>query len=169
MVIYRGLLKRYKNDNIDSSELYITQKGVENFNATLLPENTLVFVVRSGILKRTVPISMTKVKATINQDLKSWRLVFPEMAEFLRVNVKGNEKRILREVIKKGMTVESFDFDRFKSYPIPLPPLAEQDAIVELVDKLMAMIGELEKQVTERKEQSEMLMQSVLREAFEKN
>lgn len=34
------------------------------------------------------------------------------------------------------------------------------------VDKLMAMIDQLEKQVSERKDQSEMLMQSVLREAF---
>lgn len=51
---------------------------------------------------------------------------------------------------------------------VSLSPLAEQQAIVERVDKLMAMIGELEKQVSERKEQSEMLMQSVLREAFAK-
>jgi restriction endonuclease S subunit len=50
---------------------------------------------------------------------------------------------------------------------IPLPPLAEQRAIVERVGKLMAMIDELEKQVTERKDKSERLMQSVLREAFE--
>ncbi len=48
----------------------------------------------------------------------------------------------------------------------PLPPLAEQQAIVERVDKLIAMIDALEKQVSERKEQSKMLMQSVLREAF---
>lgn len=50
---------------------------------------------------------------------------------------------------------------------VPLPPLAEQKAIVERVDKLMAMINALEKQVTERKDKSERLMQSVLREAFE--
>lgn len=48
----------------------------------------------------------------------------------------------------------------------PIPPLAEQKAIVERVEKLMAMIDELEKQVTERKDQSDKLMQSVLREAF---
>ena len=52
--------------------------------------------------------------------------------------------------------------------PVPFPSLAEQRAIVERVDKIMAMIDELEKQVSERKEQSEMLMQSVLREAFTK-
>ncbi len=47
-----------------------------------------------------------------------------------------------------------------------LPSLAEQQAIVERMDKLMTMIDELEKQVTERKDKSERLMQSVLREAF---
>lgn len=53
-------------------------------------------------------------------------------------------------------------------YPtiIGFPSIAEQKAIVERVDNLMAMIDDLEKQVTERKTQSEMLMQSVLREAF---
>ena len=50
--------------------------------------------------------------------------------------------------------------------PVPFPSLAEQRAIVERVDKLISRIDELEKQVSERKEQSEMLMQSVLREAF---
>ncbi|MBP7583464.1 MAG: restriction endonuclease subunit S [Spirochaetes bacterium] len=49
----------------------------------------------------------------------------------------------------------------------PLPPLAEQKAIVERVDRLMAMVDELEAQVKERKELAEKLMQSVLREAFE--
>ncbi|TVM00851.1 MAG: hypothetical protein CV087_12655 [Candidatus Brocadia sp. WS118] len=56
--------------------------------------------------------------------------------------------------------------DYFSNALFPLAPLAEQQAIVERVDKLMSMIDELEKQVSERKEQSEMLMQSVLREAF---
>lgn len=49
----------------------------------------------------------------------------------------------------------------------PTPPLAEQKAIVERVEKLLFMVDELEKQVSERKEQSEQFMQAVLREAFE--
>lgn len=50
---------------------------------------------------------------------------------------------------------------------IPVPPHAEQKAIVERVEKLLSMVNELENQVSERKEQSEQLMQAVLREAFE--
>ena len=46
------------------------------------------------------------------------------------------------------------------------PPLSEQQAIVSRVEKLLAIIDELEKQVARRKEHAEQLMQSVLREAF---
>ncbi|ACD95135.1 restriction endonuclease subunit S [Trichlorobacter lovleyi] len=56
---------------------------------------------------------------------------------------------------------------KLRDYFFPLPPLAEQQAIVARVDSLMATIDELEKQVAERKEQAQLLMQTVLREAFD--
>lgn len=65
-----------------------------------------------------------------------------------------------------GQTMDNLNQILLRKLPIGLPPLSEQQAIVERVDKLMAMIEELEKQVSERKELSEMLMQSVIREAF---
>lgn len=49
---------------------------------------------------------------------------------------------------------------------IPLAPLAEQSAIVEKVNNLLPRIIELEKKLLDCKKTSEMLMQSVLREAF---
>jgi len=48
----------------------------------------------------------------------------------------------------------------------PLPPLAEQHAIVERVDSLMAAVNTLEQQVKERKIYAEQLMQAVLKKAF---
>jgi type I restriction enzyme S subunit len=52
---------------------------------------------------------------------------------------------------------------------VPLAPANEQKAIVEKVTKIMFLIDQLEKQIAERKELSEMLVQAVLREAFEAN
>ncbi|MFA5323398.1 MAG: restriction endonuclease subunit S [Smithella sp.] len=66
-----------------------------------------------------------------------------------------------------GQTMDVISIKILNRVIFPLPPLAEQQAIFERVDKLMTMIDELEKQVTERKDKSERLMQSVLREAFE--
>jgi type I restriction enzyme, S subunit len=54
-----------------------------------------------------------------------------------------------------------------KNWIIPLPPLAEQKAIVEKCDRLMNIIDQLEQQIKHRKQLAEDLMQTVLREAFE--
>lgn len=67
--------------------------------------------------------------------------------------------------IKDGL-IPGISREDIQSKYFPLPPLPEQQAIVERVNEIMAMIDELEKQVAERKDKSERLMQSVLREAF---
>jgi type I restriction enzyme S subunit len=56
---------------------------------------------------------------------------------------------------------------KLRSFPFPLPPLAEQKAIVEKCDRLMNIIDQLEQQIKHRKQLAEDLMQTVLREAFE--
>jgi type I restriction enzyme S subunit len=68
---------------------------------------------------------------------------------------------------RKGMGITNLSAKSLSSIIFPLPPLAEQKAIVDRVENLLSMVDELEKQVSERKEQSEQLMQAVLREAFE--
>ncbi|MTJ09402.1 MULTISPECIES: restriction endonuclease subunit S [unclassified Anabaena] len=55
---------------------------------------------------------------------------------------------------------------KLRSFCFPLPPHAEQKAIVEKVDYLMKIIDQLEAQIKHRKQLAEDLMQTVLREAF---
>lgn len=78
-----------------------------------------------------------------------------EIRSYFRAKAKGSQQTMPK--INQGIVLHTL---------IPLPPLAEQHAIVERVNKIMAVIDELEKQVAERKDKSERLMQSVLREAF---
>ena len=66
-----------------------------------------------------------------------------------------------------GQTMDNLNQKLLIKIPIGLPPLAEQSSIVSRVNHLLALVSDLEKQVAERKNQSEELMQSVLREAFE--
>jgi len=69
--------------------------------------------------------------------------------------------------ISSGGSAGNFNLGRIRSFPIPLPPLLEQKAIVEKVDKLFTICDNLEKEISENKINSEQLMQAVLKEAFE--
>lgn len=51
--------------------------------------------------------------------------------------------------------------------PIPLPPLEEQKAIVEKVEILMEKCRDLEEEISQSEQHAQMLMQAVLKEAFE--
>jgi len=55
---------------------------------------------------------------------------------------------------------------KLRYYLFPLPSIAEQMVIVKKSRNLLFILEKLEKQVSEREDLSEMLMQSVLREAF---
>ena len=60
----------------------------------------------------------------------------------------------------------NYNGTKLKTTILPLPPLAEQNRIVEKVDRLMAICDELEKSIAISKKNSELLMQAVLNQAF---
>ena len=85
---------------------------------------------------------------------------------FLFYFLKSKSSWFLAEAAR-GQGQPNLNTDIIGNTIIALPPTSEQQIITDRVEKLLSMVDELEKQVSERKEQSEQLMQAVLREAFE--
>ena len=129
--------KDMKKKYISTSELMITEQGAQDM--TIYPENTVLFVVRSGILRRLFPVAILKDKGTINQDLKAIVLYIHDMYEYVYYLLKGFEKTILFQYTKDGTTVNNIVFDSMLSMPIPLPPLAEQKRIVAKLEELLPL------------------------------
>ncbi len=103
------------------------------------------------------PDLMMKIRIVKPLSIKLFQMFLssPEVRSYFRAKAKGAQQTMPK--INQGVVINTL---------IPLPPLSEQLDIVERVENMMIMVDELEKQVSERKEKSEMLMQSVLREAF---
>lgn len=157
--------KDIKADELFSSELTISEKGLVETRLKLYPAGCLFVVVRSGILKRTLPVAINRIAATVNQDLKVFQSKTELDIRFIQLALKGLERIILTEYVKTGTTVQSLKFDEFESMPIPLPPLEEQKRIVAKADELMALCDALEAQHQAR-EQSRLSLSRAALAAF---
>lgn len=88
--------------------MHITMLGVENSSANYCEEPAVLFVMRSGILRRVFPVCMVKRPFTVNQDLKA---CVPDgiLQEYLYWYCTGYEKDIRDNCMKSGTTVESVE------------------------------------------------------------
>lgn len=90
--------------------------------------------------------------------------------EFIYLVVKGPLFLKIGESKMTGTAGQKrIPLDFFKNWILAFPPLEEQQAIVEKVESLMEKCRSLEEEISQSEQQAQMLMQAVLKEAFEKN
>lgn len=76
------------------------------------------------------------------------------------------EKNLIEN--KSTMSYPVFGMGKARNMPIPLPPLSEQNRIVQKLDELMQYCNELEASIKQSESQNSTLLQQVLREALRK-
>lgn len=125
--------KDMKTDYIVTTEDYVTNKGLINSSSNLIESNTLLMVVRSGILQRTIPVAISKVGLTINQDMKAFVPNGLLSTEYFFYYVKGNDIYLKNDWVKQGATVESVEAELLRNSIVPIPPIEEQIKIVNMI------------------------------------
>lgn len=151
---------------IESPDKLITAKAIQETNCQVYPIKTLV-IAMYGQGKTRGQISELKIPAATNQALAAIQLHISD--DVHRGYIKYFFMNHYLEIRKlaSGGAQPNLNMEKIKTTTIPLPPLAEQQAIVAKVETLLSIVDELESQVNNRKEQAKDLMQAVLREAFE--
>lgn len=126
-----------KTDILYDSQIHINQLGVNNSTAKLVPVGSVIMVIRSGILKHTLPVAINAVPITVNQDLKVFIPGVDVRAMFLMYQFKLLEKDILSGV--RAVTADNIEFNSLKQREIAIPPMDLQNefvAFIEQTDKL---------------------------------
>jgi type I restriction enzyme, S subunit len=80
-----------------------------------------------------------------------------------RIDFLKNGEKIMKGVAGQQRVPTEY----FYKTLIPLPPLSEQNRIVQKLEQLMQLCDGLEQSITQSQQQNEMLLQQVLREALE--
>ena len=133
--------KDMKSDVITDSIDHITEEAIANSTTNLVPEGSVLMVIRSGILKHDLPVSINAVPVTINQDMKAFVPGENITASFLRNYFKAIELDVLAGV--RGVTADNIDFKAFQHRKIIVPPIHLQEEFEDFcrqVDKSKSVV-----------------------------
>jgi type I restriction enzyme, S subunit len=142
--IYWTSAKDMKSLFLDSVQDKITEKATTEAKLEVYPKGTILGVFRSGILRHSFPVAITRMETTINQDLKAIG-VNEEVVlkEYFLFYLKTFQKMILERAQKFGVTVESINSDEFLEVPVVLPPIQKQKIIVDSISQMLDRIDNL--------------------------
>jgi type I restriction enzyme S subunit len=140
----------------------IPTKELEKFK--IAPKNTVLICIEGGSSGKKIGITTQDV--CFGNKLLVANTYINELSKFLYYLYNSphfkSEFDNQRKGLRGGVSVNSF-----KNIKIPLPPLAEQKAIVEKIENLMQKVSAMEEEIHKSEQNAEMLMQAVLKEAFE--
>lgn len=128
--------KDMKVELISDTEEFITDDGLEGSASSLVAPGAVLVVVRSGILRHTIPVAINTRAVALNQDMKAISVAQDRYrGDYLSRFIQGLNSTLLPMWLKLGATVESIEFSYMAETPLPVPPLTEQAVISAFLDQ----------------------------------
>jgi type I restriction enzyme S subunit len=155
-----GEIPFVKIEDLTSVKLYlentqekITQEGLENSNAWILPPNSVLFSIYASIGE----VAINKIPVATNQAIlgliSKSEIVDPK---FLAYSLKKFGKYLISYNIQS--TQKNLTLEIVKNFKIPLPPLPIQQKIVKILDTIQSAVEIQEKIIEKTKELKKSLM-----------
>jgi type I restriction enzyme, S subunit len=112
--------KDLKCNYISKSELHLTELGVAN-GTKVVPENTILFVVRWMSLANEFRISLAKVPVAFNQDLKALRITEDVEPSFLFYALYSKRDEIRQRTGEAAHGTKKLETEVVKAIEIKIP------------------------------------------------
>jgi type I restriction enzyme, S subunit len=126
-----------KNVRLTGSTHSVTPVAVEKTGLRVCPAGSVLVVTRSGVLAHTLPVTVTDVPVTINQDIKAFYSPEPYLAEWLAIFLRVSTQSLLASSRRDGTTVQSIQSSLLKDIQIAVPPMPERRLIIEAIAKAL--------------------------------
>ena len=146
---------------------YIPNAIHEKMKGSKVNPKDLLLNITGGSIGRCALIPDDFDTANVSQHVAIVRMIELETRKYIHQFIisPGFQDRIME--VQVGVSREGLSMTKLKLFPVPMPPLEEQKAIVEKVNSLMTLCDELEEQIIYSETQIELLMKSCLKEALE--
>lgn len=154
-------LTGYTQKTIRTGAKNITEKGLANSSAKLMPAGSILFSSRAPI--GYVAISMSE--CATNQGFKSLVPSKHISSDYVFHYLKSAKQ--LAEKHASGTTFKEISGRAFARLPVPLPPIDEQRRIVEKIEQLFDLLDKGEESLRAARDKAGLYRQSLLKHAFE--
>lgn len=144
------------SDSID----HITEEAIANSTTKLVPANSVLMVIRSGILKHSLPVAINSVPVTINQDMKAFVPNEVVTTAFLMHYFMAIENDVLSGV--RSVTADNIDFKAFQKRKMIVPPLDLQQQFATFV----AQVDKSKLAIQKSLEKLEILKKALMQKYF---
>lgn len=158
--------KDMKRDYLVNSIDCVSEKAVNETSIKIIPEKSILFVVRGMILDHSFPVAINDVPVTINQDMKALicsNLFLP----YLLISIKGRKNHYLMAVERSTHGTCKLTSNKLWNSPTPIPPLAEQQRIVAKVDELFTLCDQLKARLQAASETQLTLTEALVEQALQ--
>lgn len=153
-------LSNYNGIYISRGNKMITLEGLNNSSAKLLPKDTVCLTSRAPIGY----VAIAEKELCTNQGFKSFLPSPTYLAKFLYWYLKGNKE--LLESKASGTTFLELSASKAATIEFPLPPLSEQQRIVERIEELFAKLDEAKERLQEAADSFAVRKVAILHKAF---
>lgn len=131
--------KDLKAEPIFGAQDHISDEGRASARLHVIPSGTNLVLVRGMTLIHTVPIRITGVPVTINQDVKALMPRQPLDGVWLRWALQCLHHVILAQVSSAAHGTRKLDLDRLQAIQVPVPPLKQQKVFSGLANQVICM------------------------------
>ncbi len=127
---------------IYQTEKFITEEGLANSSAKFVPVDSLVIAL-AGQGKTRGKVARIKIKLTTNQSLAALTFESNKVCSDYVYHYMVTQYEKLRQISSGSGTRGGLNLQMISNFPIPLPPLSEQQRIATILDKFDTLVNSI--------------------------
>ena len=131
--------KTLKTENIDTSDLFITEEGLKA-GSKIAPKESILLLTRGSGLFNGIPIARVEKDVAFNQDIKCLDSYGEVENEFIFYWLLSQKDYLMAKVGVTGIGAGKFDLDFLQKLMIPIPSERERKRIVGFASSISEKI-----------------------------
>lgn len=131
--------KTLKTENIDTSDLFITEEGLKA-GSKIAPKGSILLLTRGSGLFNGIPIARVEKDVAFNQDIKCLDTYGEVENEFIFYWLLSQKDYLMAKVGVTGIGAVKFDLDFLQKLMIPIPSERERKSIVGFANSISEKI-----------------------------